>query len=57
MCKVEDTTGVNNGSTAQTMVSSVSLSAFFFFSLDGLSSHFIWRKEPLSLKVCDNRGM
>lgn len=34
MCKVGDTTGVNNGSTAQIMVSSVppSLSLCFFFS-------------------------
>lgn len=32
MCKVGDTTGVNNGSTAQIMVSSVPLSLCFFFS-------------------------
>lgn len=33
MCKVGDTTGVNNGSTAQIMVSSVPLSLCFFFLL------------------------
>lgn len=57
MCKVEDTTGVNNGSTAQTMVSSVSLSAFFFllmvclFISFGGKSHF--HSRCATTEACD----